>query len=108
MTDSNYHAVARLAEIPLGKTLRVQLADQYILLCHTKEGLYAISNLCSHAAEPLDGGRLKGCKIHCPLHGAAFDVRDGSALSRPATLPLNTFPVRIEGEQVYVAREDAE
>ena len=103
MTDADFRSVANIADIPRGKTLRVDVDGQDVLLCHTGEGLYAVANLCTHAAERLDGGRLKGCKIHCPLHGAAFDVRDGCALSRPASEPLATYAVRIAGDEVLVA-----
>ena len=95
--------VALIAEIPEGKTLRVELDDREVLLCHTAEGLFAVDNLCTHADERLCGGRLKGNRIFCPLHGASFDVRDGSVLSRPASVPLRSYPVRLEGDAVLLA-----
>ena len=95
--------VALIAEIPQGKTLRVELDDREVLLCHTAEGLFAVDNLCTHADERLCGGRLKGNRIFCPLHGASFDVRDGSVLSRPASVPLRSYPVRLEGDAVLLA-----
>ena len=100
-----FEPAAGTGELSRGKTLLVTVADREILLCHTPEGIYAVDNLCTHAAEKLDSGRLKGCRLHCPLHGAAFDVRDGSALSRPATIPLATYPVRIEGDVIQVGIE---
>lgn len=99
----DYHKVAAIGDIPKGKTHCVRLLDREILLCHTPEGLYAVDNLCTHAAEKLEAGRLKGCRIHCPLHGAAFDVRDGAVISRPATIPLSTYCVKIEGDDIFVA-----
>jgi 3-phenylpropionate/trans-cinnamate dioxygenase ferredoxin subunit len=99
----DYCKVATIGDIPRGKTRCVSLAEREILLCHTPEGFYAVDNLCTHAAERLEAGRLKGCKIHCPLHGAAFDVRDGAALSRPATVPLQTYSVKIEGDDIFIA-----
>jgi 3-phenylpropionate/trans-cinnamate dioxygenase ferredoxin subunit len=101
--DPHFRQVARLGDIPAGKTLRVEVDGREILLCHTADGLFAVDNLCSHAAERLCGGKLKGHRILCPLHGAAFDVRDGSALSRPASVALQTFPVQIVGEDILLA-----
>jgi 3-phenylpropionate/trans-cinnamate dioxygenase ferredoxin subunit len=103
VSDDYYREVAAAIDIPRGKTLRVVADGREILLCHTAEGFYAVDNLCTHAAERLCGGKLKGYRILCPLHGAAFDVRDGSALSRPATVPLRTYPVRVAGEKVLLA-----
>ena len=94
--------VALVGDIPQGKTMRVELGDREILLCHTAEGFFAVDNLCTHADERLCGGRLKGCRIFCPLHGASFDVRDGSALARPASEPIPTYAVRVEGEDVLL------
>ena len=103
--SGKYQRVANLAEIPRGQTLCVSVSGREVLLCHTAEGVFAVDNLCSHAAERLSGGRLKGCRILCPLHGAAFDVRDGEALSKPARRPLATYPVRLEDTDILVVVE---
>jgi 3-phenylpropionate/trans-cinnamate dioxygenase ferredoxin subunit len=106
--DEDFTAIARTADIPPRKTLCVELSGREILICHIAEGFFAVDNICSHAAEKLNNGRLKGHRILCPLHGAAFDVRDGSALSRPATVPLRTYPLRVEGENILIAVTAAE
>ena len=103
MTDSEFTPVADLADIPQGKTLCVEVNGREILLCHTKEGIFAVDNTCTHAAARLSEGKLKGCKILCPLHAAAFDVRDGSVLTRPARIPLSSYRVCVEGEAVLLA-----
>ena len=95
--------VAGVEELPQGKTLVVQGESEEVLLCHTVEGVFAVSNLCSHAAARLCEGKLKGHKILCPLHGAAFDVRDGSALTRPASIPLKTYEVEISGSDILLS-----
>ncbi len=105
MAVDGFHRVAVLSEVPRGATLCVNLDGREILLCHTAEGLFAVDNLCSHAEARLCDGRLKGHRLFCPLHGAAFDVRDGSALARPATLPIPTYAVRLEGEDVLLSPE---
>ena len=103
MDNIIYRQVASRDDIPLGKTLCVELDGREVLLCHTSEGLYAVDNLCSHADARLCEGKLKGQRILCPMHGAAFDVRDGSALSRPASVALQTYPVKIDGEMITLA-----
>ncbi|MEM8499359.1 MAG: non-heme iron oxygenase ferredoxin subunit [Pseudomonadota bacterium] len=102
MTERTPYKAARCADVPPGKTLAVDLAGEDVLLCNTKEGFFAVSNLCSHAAAKLCDGKLKGLRLLCPLHGAAFDVRDGSALSRPATKPIQTFETIVEDDNVLV------
>ncbi|MEO6912826.1 MAG: Rieske 2Fe-2S domain-containing protein, partial [Candidatus Baltobacteraceae bacterium] len=59
--------------------------------------------VCTHDGGELDQGDLEDCRIRCPRHGALFDVRTGEALTLPAILPVPTYPVRIEGEDIYVS-----
>ena len=48
---------------------------------------------------------MKGHRILCPVHGAAFDVRDGSALTRPAVRPLACHEVRLAGGSIQLLVE---
>ena len=57
--------------------------------------LHLYENRCTHAATRLDSGRMRGCEVSCPLHGARFDLRDGSVARGPATRALNVFEVRL-------------
>ncbi len=73
-----------------------------MLLCNVDGTIYAVEDVCTHDGAPLDQGELEGSCIVCPRHGARFDVTSGAALTLPAVLPLPTYPVRIEGDAVYV------
>ena len=55
-----------------------------IVVCRVKGELFAVTDNCSHADTPLSEGRLRGYGLTCPLHGASFDVRDGSHSGPPA------------------------
>ncbi|MEZ5503865.1 MAG: non-heme iron oxygenase ferredoxin subunit [Halioglobus sp.] len=103
MQRTTLHRVAGAHDVPLGKTLCIEVQGREILLCHTADGYFAVDNFCTHAAERLSGGKLKGHRILCPLHGAAFDVRDGCALSRPATVALVTYPVQVDDTGISIA-----
>ena len=102
MSDEQYVSVVQLSDLPRGKTLCVELDGKEILLCHTAEGIFAVDNLCTHGAARLCEGKLKGQRILCPMHGAAFDVRDGSALTRPAVRALGSYKVKLEGEAILL------
>ena len=99
------HRVAKTSDLQPGQSRCLQLGSRAILLCQTAEGYYAIDNECSHAMASLAEGKLKGNRVFCPLHGAAFDVRDGSALTRPASIPLQTYEVHINGDDILIALE---
>jgi len=73
-----------------------------VLICNVDGEIYAVENVCSHAAVPLDEGELRGCEIECAFHGAVFDVRTGAALARPARDPIRSFPVERTGDRIRV------
>jgi len=80
----------------------VQLGAHPILICRTKDGWYAVDDVCTHAYAKMHEGRLRGNRLICPLHGASFDCRTGAVLGAPAIQPLKTYPVRISGEDVEI------
>jgi len=92
-----------LQEIPRGQMRACMLAGREILLCHTKQGIFALDNICTHAHARMNEGRLRGQRLICPLHGASFDVSDGHVLGAPATLPLAHYAVRVVEGFVEVA-----
>ncbi|MBD5633350.1 MAG: non-heme iron oxygenase ferredoxin subunit [Candidatus Eremiobacteraeota bacterium] len=95
--------LAKVSEIAAGRTLRVESAGEAILLCNVAGSLYAIEDSCTHDGGELDQGELEGCKIMCPRHGAYFDVTTGAALTMPAILPVRTYALRVEGDDVFLA-----
>lgn len=94
--------VARVGDIDEGTTLRVVADGVEVLLCKCGGAIYAIEDICTHDGAPLDQGELQGCEITCARHGAVFDVRTGAVLALPAVVPLPTYSVRIEGDDVFV------
>jgi 3-phenylpropionate/trans-cinnamate dioxygenase ferredoxin subunit len=96
----------RVSDIPTGRARIVELADKDVALCNIGGEIYAVANVCTHDDGPLGEGYLAGSEIECPRHGARFDVRTGEVKSLPAIVPIPTFEVRIEGEDVWVNVED--
>ena len=100
MTGQEWRRVAGAQDIAKGKTQCIEVNGREILLCHTSDGFFALDNLCTHAAARLCEGKLKGYRILCPLHGAAFDVRDGSDVTRSASVALATYPVQSDEDGI--------
>jgi 3-phenylpropionate/trans-cinnamate dioxygenase ferredoxin subunit len=97
-----FKPVAKRDEIPPGATKRVEVDGVEVLLCNCNGEIYAVEDVCTHDGGPLDQGELQGCTIMCPRHGATFDVSTGRALTLPAVVPLPTYSVRVEGDDVLV------
>ena len=64
-----------------------------IVVCRVAGELHAVEDNCSHADTPLSEGRLRGAMLVCPLHGAQFDVRDGSHQGPPAWEGVPCFEI---------------
>jgi 3-phenylpropionate/trans-cinnamate dioxygenase ferredoxin subunit len=94
--------VTTVAEVPPGTARVFPVGDREIAVCNVDGEFYAIDNVCSHDEGPLDQGEVIGCEIECPRHGARFDVRNGKVTAPPAFLPVDVFPVRVEGDAVEV------
>jgi nitrite reductase/ring-hydroxylating ferredoxin subunit len=107
MPNENSLSVA-LAEVAEGRPHVCMAGEREIVICRTKDGIYALDNICTHAYARLNEGRLRGTRLICPLHGASFDVRDGRALGAPATRPLSTHALRIVGDRIEISVQPAE
>jgi nitrite reductase/ring-hydroxylating ferredoxin subunit len=93
----------RLAELGLGDMRSCTVDGRELVICRTRAGVFALDNICTHAHARLSEGRLRATRLVCPLHGAAFDVRDGRVLASPAEVPLPTHAVRVVDETIEVA-----
>ena len=94
--------VCRAGELTPGSIRGVEIADREVVVCNVDGKLYALDDLCSHDFGTLNEGELYGYEIECPRHGARFDVRTGEATVMPAVMPIDTFGVRVEGDDVEV------
>jgi len=75
---------------------------QPVLLCRLGPVVHAVDDRCTHEDVSLSLGSLSGHCLRCPLHGAVFDVRDGSVLAEPATRALRRWPTRVDDGWVIV------
>jgi 3-phenylpropionate/trans-cinnamate dioxygenase ferredoxin subunit len=69
---------------------------------------YAIQDRCTHDDGPLGDGELWDEIIECPRHGAQFNVKTGEVVTLPAVLPIATYPVRVEGNDIKVSVNGSE
>ncbi len=61
-----------------------------------------IENTCPHRGGPLAEGMVVGEEVICPWHGSRFNVKTGSVLTPPARQGVESFPVRVAGDDVEV------
>jgi len=66
------------------------------------ERWFATDGLCTHQQVHLADGLLMDGVIECPKHNGRFDVASGEALGAPVCENLATYPVRVEGDRVWL------
>jgi len=64
--------------------------------------IFAFDDTCTHAQCSLSEGVLEERVVECPCHGSRFNIESGDVLSLPATLPINTYPTKVEDGWVWV------
>ena len=96
--------VANVLEVPDPGSLLVEVDDRLVVLIHAAGHYYALDDVCTHDGGPLSDGPVDAAEgsIACPRHGAKFDIKNGAALTMPATKPTVAHEVKVEGEQVFV------
>jgi 3-phenylpropionate/trans-cinnamate dioxygenase ferredoxin subunit len=102
---ADFVTVGKVDEVPPGERLVAQIGRHWVVVFNVGGTLYAVEDQCSHEDYPLSEGTLDGMEIECAKHGARFDIRTGKNLTPPALLPVRWYEVRIEGDEIQVARQ---
>ena len=99
--------VCALSELPPGGMRLVEWEDVEIGVFNCNGEILAIEDRCSHDNGTLVEGELDqdSCTVECPRHGSEFDLRTGKPITLPAYVPVDTFPVIVEGDQIKVEVE---
>lgn len=98
----NFVKVARVEEVLEGKLTESKVGKNPILLTNISGKIYAIDSRCSHLKLSMAKGVIEGNVLICPHHGSEFDITTGANLKGPAKKPIQTYEVKIEGDDVFV------
>jgi 3-phenylpropionate/trans-cinnamate dioxygenase ferredoxin component len=101
--------VAKTSDIPEGEARRFVVNRIEVAVANLGGGTFlAVDDICSHAESSLSEGEVDVDTetIECPRHGSTFDLRSGKPRTLPATLPIVTFPVKVEGDTILIELED--
>jgi 3-phenylpropionate/trans-cinnamate dioxygenase ferredoxin component len=97
--------VCPLAEFPSGTVRIVEAVPLLTIGVYNCDGeLFAIEDRCSHDDGPLCEGEFDCVErvAVCPRHGARFDIQTGRALTLPAYIPVEAYPVRVRDDGIVV------
>ncbi len=101
---TGYIDVAAESEVVDPGSMLVEVDDRLVVLVHAAGHWYALDDVCTHDGGPLSDGAIDPAKpsIACPRHGAQFDLRNGAALTMPATQATVAHDVKVDSGRVYV------
>lgn len=102
MSEAGWVRVASVDDVKPGKVIQVEVGEELIALANVDGGLLAVSDVCSHEYVLLHDGWVEDDHIECPQHGSMFSLRTGNVVNLPATQPIQTFRVRVDGDDVLI------
>jgi nitrite reductase/ring-hydroxylating ferredoxin subunit len=101
------HPACRVDELAPDTGMQVQVDGREPIAVFNVDGrFFAIDDTCTHGQASLCDGFIENGIVECPFHAATFDVRTGEVLTGPATCPVKTHAVVVEGDRVYVRLGD--
>ena len=98
----NFTRACGLSELPETGAVGVDVAGVAVAVVRTGGEVFALHDVCSHEEVPLSEGDVYDHTVECWLHGSCFDLRTGKPTGPPATKPVATYPVQIDGDDVLV------
>jgi 3-phenylpropionate/trans-cinnamate dioxygenase ferredoxin subunit len=105
---ANYLRACALADVPEDGALGVEVQGTPVAIIRVDGEIFALRDVCSHEEVPLSEGDIYDHTVECWLHGSCFDLRTGKPTGPPATKPVPTYPVKTDGDDVYVSLPDQE
>jgi len=99
----DYTWVAEASGLAPSTMQQVRVSGKSVLLVNVGDKIYALSDFCTHSKCYLHNGKLKSKVVTCPCHFAEFDVTTGAVLAPPAKEPLPMYPVKVEGNDIFLA-----
>ena len=100
--ECEFIEVASQDELDDGERLFIEVDEIQIVLYKIAGNYFAIGDVCSHDDGPLGDGNVEEFNVTCPRHGAHFDIRTGKALSLPAIVDIQAYPVRVQGNNIEI------
>jgi 3-phenylpropionate/trans-cinnamate dioxygenase ferredoxin subunit len=101
--------IAKTHDVLPGQMKKFAAGGRNVLLANVDGTFHALDDKCPHLGGSLAGGRLDGGRVVCPRHGSMFDVATGKNVGNAKIAFISirvddakSYPVRVEGEDVFV------
>ena len=102
MAERFWMKAATVDELSPGQGKKFESASNRVALFNINGEFYAVDDICPHAGGPLSQATAEGDVLTCSWHGSKFNAKTGAIEGPPAHGPVETYPVRVEGQDVLV------
>ena len=97
-----WYLACKKDEIEKEDVLGITIEGRSYAVYWIDKGYFASDGLCTHEQSPLEDGFVSGDMIECAKHNARFHIPTGEAVRKPALTDLKTYPVIVEGDDIYI------
>jgi nitrite reductase/ring-hydroxylating ferredoxin subunit len=97
---STYTAIMPEARLEAKTLTKPDAGGVPVLLVKQGNQIYALDDVCVHAGCSLAEGKLADTSVICACHGSQYDLRDGSVINGPATMPQPHYDVRVQAGMI--------
>ena len=94
--------LCRASEVPPGGALKIETGGLVLAVFNIEGRIYVTDDHCTHGPGSLSEGYIEGDVVECNFHNGAFHIPSGKVAAPPCMVPLRTYAVTVEGDQVYI------
>jgi nitrite reductase/ring-hydroxylating ferredoxin subunit len=99
--DGSWLRACAVADVAPGEAIPIRLTPP-IAVFNVDGEFFATDDTCTHEESSLADGYIDCDVVECAFHFARFSIRDGRALTLPATEALQTYETHVADGAVYV------
>ena len=103
MSGSTRVRLCSAGDVPEGGIIKVEQAGLTLAVFNVDGAFYVTDDACTHGPGQMSEGELYGDVVTCNFHGGQFNVRTGAVVGPPCMVPLKTYPVTVQGGDIYIA-----
>lgn len=89
-------------DVDWDSAIRIEEGDLTLAVFNVNGTFYVTDDLCTHGPGSLSEGYLDGHNVECDFHNGQFDVRTGEVVAPPCMIPIKTYKVVVENNDVLI------
>lgn len=94
--------VCRVSDVPVGGAIKVETGNLALAVFNLDGRIYVTDDACTHGPGSLSEGYIEGDVVECNFHNGAFHIPTGAVAAPPCIVPVRTYTVTVENDQVYI------